>query len=53
MDLGIDLETIEEVPNGLEKIGQGTVVIYDTLDRLRLNVTKTDSQRLNIGTYGE
>ena len=33
-DLGIDLETIEEVSNGLEQIGQGTVVIYDTLDRL-------------------
>ena len=48
MDLGIDLETIEEVPNGLEKIGQGTVVIYGALDRLtRLNVTKMHAQRLN------
>ena len=53
-DLGIDLEAIEEVSNGLEQIGQGTVVIYDTLDRLiRLNVTKMRVHRLNIGTYGE
>jgi hypothetical protein len=34
-DLGIDLEAIEEVPNRLEQIGQGTVVIYDALDRLQ------------------
>jgi hypothetical protein len=53
-DLGIDLEAIEEMSNRLEQIGQGTVVIYDTLDRLiRLNVTKMRSQRLNIGTYRE
>jgi hypothetical protein len=26
-DFGIDLEAIEEVPNRLEQIGQGTVVI--------------------------
>ena len=40
-DLGIDLEAIEEVPNRLEQIGQGTVVIYDALDRLiRLIVTR-------------
>ncbi len=40
-DLGIDLEAIEEMSNRLEQIGQGTVVIYDALDRLiRLNVTK-------------
>jgi hypothetical protein len=42
------------VSDGFEKIGQGTVVIYDALDRLiRLNVTKIRAQRLNIGTYGE
>jgi hypothetical protein len=53
-DLGIDLEAIEEMSNRLEQIGQGTVVIYDALDRLiRLNVTKMRAQRLNIGTYRE
>jgi hypothetical protein len=31
----------------LEQIGQGTVVIYDALDRLiRLNVTEMRAQRL-------
>jgi hypothetical protein len=40
-DLGIDFEAIEEVPDGLKQIGQGTVIIYDALDRLlRLIVTK-------------
>ena len=53
-DLGINLEAIEEMSNRLEQIGQGTVVIYDALDRLiRLNITKMRVQRLNIGTYGE
>ena len=53
-DIGIDLEAIEEVPNRLEQISQGTVVICDALDRLiRLNVTKMRAQRLNISTYGE
>jgi hypothetical protein len=53
-DLGIDLEAVEEVPNRLEQIGQGTVVICDALDRLiRLNVTNMHAQRLNIDTYGE
>jgi hypothetical protein len=53
-DLGIDPEAIEEVSNLLEQIGQGTVIIHDTLDRLvRLNVTKTRAQRLDMGTYRE
>jgi hypothetical protein len=53
-DLGIDLEADEEMSNQLEKIGQGTVVIYATLDRLiRLNVTKMRAQRVNIVTYRE
>jgi len=51
-DLGINLEAIEEMPNRLEQIGQGTVVIYDALDRLiRLYVTKMTSHRLNMFTY--
>ena len=54
MDLGIDLQAIEEVPNRLEQISQGTVVIYDALDCLiSLNVTKIRAQRLIIGTYRE
>jgi hypothetical protein len=53
-DLGIDIEALEEMSSRLEQIGQGTVVIYDALDRLvRLNVTKMRSHRLNIGTYRE
>jgi hypothetical protein len=53
-DLGIDLEAIEEVTNRLEQTGQGTVVIYDALDRLiRLNITKIHTHRLSIGTYRE
>jgi len=53
-DLGIDIEAIEEVPNRLEQIGQGIVVVYDALYRLiHLSVTKMGAQRLNIGTYGE
>ena len=53
-DLGIDLEAIEVLPNQLEQIGQGTVVIYDALDDLiRLSVTKMRDQRLDIGTYRE
>jgi hypothetical protein len=53
-DLGIDIEALEEMSSRLEQIGQGTVVIYDALDRLvRLNVTKVRSHRLNIGTYRE
>ena len=55
-DLGTDFEAIEEVPNCIEKIGQGTVVIRDAFDRLiRLNVTKMRArwQRLNIGTHRE
>ena len=53
-DLGIDLEAVEEVPNRLEQIRQGTVVICDALDRLiRLKVTNMRTRRLNIGTYGE
>ena len=40
-DLGIDLEAIKEVPNRLEQISQGIVVIDNALDRLiRQNVTK-------------
>jgi hypothetical protein len=42
------------MPNRLEQIGQGTVVVNDALDRLiRLNVTKTYAHRQNIGTNGE
>jgi hypothetical protein len=42
------------MPNRLEQIGQGTVVIYDALDRLiRLYVTKMTSHRLNMFTYRE
>ena len=53
-DLGIDIEAIEEVSKRFEQIGQGTVVVYDALDRLkRSNVTKIRAQRLNIGTYRE
>ena len=53
-DLGIDIEAIEEVPNRLEQIGQGTVVIYDARYRLIcLNITKMSAQRPNIGAYGE
>ena len=53
-DLGIDLEAIEEMSNRLKQIGQGTVVIRDTLDSLiRLYVTKISTQRLNLSTYGK
>ena len=53
-DLGVDIESIEEVSNGLEKIAQGTVVVYGALDRLtRLNVTRMRLQRVNTGTYGD
>ena len=51
-DLGIDIEAIEEVPNRLKQIGQGTVIICGALDRLRrLDVTKMRARRLNVGTY--
>ena len=44
-DLGIDSEAIKEMPNRLEQIGQGAVVIIDAVDRLiRLNVTKMRAQ---------
>jgi hypothetical protein len=50
--LGIDLEAIEKVPDRVEQITQGIVVICDAPDRLiRLNVIKVRAQRLNIDTY--
>jgi hypothetical protein len=53
-NLGIYLEAIEEMSNGLEQICQGIVVIYDALDCLmRSSVIKMHAQRLNICTYRE
>jgi len=53
-DLGINIESIEEVSKRFKQIGQGTVVIYDALDCLiRSIVTKIHAPKRNIGTYRE